>query len=855
MEKDEQQALPPLFRRHVRRPRLTRLLDETTARVIVLTAPAGYGKTTLAAEWLQGRDDVAWYRATPASRDVAAFVASFARSVRSRIPLAEVQRCVTIPDASPEAVKALAELIADDLNDAARAPIIAIDNYHLMDESEHIEGFLDSLLTLSAARLVVTTRRRPRWVTARRLLHGEVLQLGSEQLAMTQSEANDVLRGLSRAAVRTLLDSAAGWPALIGLGGLASQAALPRRVVAEALYSYLADEIFRQERPRVQDLMLRTSFLPSLEPRACEEILGISDVRELLDEVRANGLVHEYGGSGHFHPLLRDLLYRRLEEEQGEVLVELSHASVSWYCRRRSWDDAFDVAVRRGDHALAATIMYDAADDLLAAGRAQTLEHWIVACGPAAHTPPARLVQAQVLIRRGHCLEAEDVAREAIQLASSSVAYLSRAYWVMGQAAHLLSNYESAFEYHAKAHEHARSREDEARAAWGAFVAAAELDLDDLERFLDKVEETSASDLESRLRLAVGRLFASERRGSLAGVWTRARPLVQFASSCSDPMIRAGFMTSFGNACNIRGDFAFARKLATDAVSFARSASLDFAVGFGLLARGEAEVALRELASAHQTMDELARIAVHHQDPQFQVDLEILRWKISVTEKVGSFATSPIADAFADDPVPPTPYAEYLAIRALIRAANGDAAAAHAAIARARPLARAATASYLLAAASLVTDVVEGQVGPPEAADALSTLVKRAHAADALGTLVWAYRAYPPLLRLVDPATPTARALGPVIAEACDGPLAGREGVGWIAWPDGDYLRLLTPREREVYSLVVGGASNHDIAANLVISESTAKVHVAHILKKLGKASRVQLMLDARTFEVPAPTT
>ena len=62
-----------LSARHVRRPRLTRLLDASTAQAIVIVAPAGYGKTTLAAEWLEGRKRVAWYRATSAAADLAAY--------------------------------------------------------------------------------------------------------------------------------------------------------------------------------------------------------------------------------------------------------------------------------------------------------------------------------------------------------------------------------------------------------------------------------------------------------------------------------------------------------------------------------------------------------------------------------------------------------------------------------------------------------------------------------------------------------------------------------------------------------------------------------------------------------------
>jgi ATP/maltotriose-dependent transcriptional regulator MalT len=68
MEGNDENQLKPLFRRHAPRPRLTRILDESKAQSIVLTAPAGYGKTTLVQEWLRPRSDAVWYRATAASR-------------------------------------------------------------------------------------------------------------------------------------------------------------------------------------------------------------------------------------------------------------------------------------------------------------------------------------------------------------------------------------------------------------------------------------------------------------------------------------------------------------------------------------------------------------------------------------------------------------------------------------------------------------------------------------------------------------------------------------------------------------------------------------------------------------------
>ena len=79
----EQTEFPPLFRRHVRRPRLTRAIDESLAQSVLLTGAAGFGKTTLAAEWAQGRQNVAWYRSTAGSADVAAFSVGIAEVVAS----------------------------------------------------------------------------------------------------------------------------------------------------------------------------------------------------------------------------------------------------------------------------------------------------------------------------------------------------------------------------------------------------------------------------------------------------------------------------------------------------------------------------------------------------------------------------------------------------------------------------------------------------------------------------------------------------------------------------------------------------------------------------------------------------
>src|SRR5215218_8947707 len=138
-----------LFRQHVPRPRLTRLLDETNAQAIVISGPAGYGKTVLASEWLEGRDDVAWFRATTAAADLAAFSVGVAQALEALVPGAadRLAARVRVGDAPTKAVRPLAELLAEDLSDWPEGALLAIDDYHLVAESAPVEEFVDWLLT------------------------------------------------------------------------------------------------------------------------------------------------------------------------------------------------------------------------------------------------------------------------------------------------------------------------------------------------------------------------------------------------------------------------------------------------------------------------------------------------------------------------------------------------------------------------------------------------------------------------------------------------------------------------------------------------------------------------------------
>ncbi|HYF53101.1 MAG TPA: hypothetical protein VEA41_02455, partial [Salinarimonas sp.] len=751
METSDRQALPPLFPRHVRRPRLTRLLDETKAQVIVLTAPAGYGKTTLAAEWLQQRENVAWYRATEASADVAAFAAGIARSARRLVRISDrLDHALKLPSIPTDPSRRLAEIIADDISAWPDGAWIVVDDYHLA-ASRIVEEFLKWLIAFSPVQLVVTTRRRPSWLTARHLMHGHMLELNRTQLALRPHEAAEVLKGLSRAAVRTLLDSAEGWPALIGLGALAAQTALPEEEVGSVLFTYLAEEILRSEEEAAQQFMVMAALLPTLDPDSCRTILDDPRADAILRDLSSRGLVHRFGGSDHFHPLLREFLIQKLAERPG-TMQQLTKRATRYFRERRAWDEAFAVAVSASELGEAAEIVGQAATELLKAGRVETLERWLMLCGPASFQPVTRIAQAGALIRRGRLAEARAVAEEVAIAADADSSLRSRALLLAGQASHLASDYEAAFNYHTRAHGVAKEQLDLIEASWGALIAAVELDRDDLDFHFESLVGAAGTEPDARVRVEIARLMISDRRGSLAGVWSHAHSTVDLAHYADDPMIASNALINFASANSLRGEFGIAQALAEQAVMLTRSKDLDFAVGFALAARGEAEAGLRDAVRSHETAEEMQALVVFHEDPQLAIDHEVLRLKIALAFR-GQEGVIPNLDAFRYPDVPSNPYAELLALSAIVFAARGEVDVAHELKSRSISLARTAAVVHLAAC----FDLVAADLRSPVAGDEISTLLRTLEAADCLGCFVWAYRAYPNLLVRVEPGSLGAR--------------------------------------------------------------------------------------------------
>ena len=198
--------------RHIiERPRLTRLLDETTARVIMLVAPAGYGKTTLARQWLAKRPHV-WFEASTALADVAGLIRKLGETL---LPFSEpdegrlLDLLPSVHDAS--VLEAIANLQGGRIDPWPDDAWLAIDDYESISASKAADEYVELLLRASTVNLLLTSRVMPPWATARKRLYGDYLIVTREQLAMTDAEARQVLQRHEAQEMLTLISTAAGW--------------------------------------------------------------------------------------------------------------------------------------------------------------------------------------------------------------------------------------------------------------------------------------------------------------------------------------------------------------------------------------------------------------------------------------------------------------------------------------------------------------------------------------------------------------------------------------------------------------------------------------------------------------------
>jgi LuxR family transcriptional regulator, maltose regulon positive regulatory protein len=392
---------PTALARPVRRAQLVRKLNEGLAagrRLTLVSAPAGFGKTTCVSEWLNSTAlPVAWLSLDAADDDPGRFFAYLVEALQgvdSGIGR-ELEGALQARQ-SPAILPLTTALLNDVLRTGARFCLV-LDDFQTI----HAKPILDAVEALITGgpdnlHLVLITREDPPLPLGRLRAHDKMTELRAGDLRFSEDEAGDLLNermalSLSPGEVAALEKRTEGWVAGLQLAGLSVRGqADPAGFIARLsgshrhILSYLTEEVLDRQPPDVRDFLLQTSILDRLSGELCDAVTARLNCAHLLEEAWLANLflvpLDENGEWYRYHHLFGELLQTRLRQTWAAGEVDALHRRASaWLAAHGQADEAIRHALAGRDFEQAVALVDGVARGMIFAGRMHTLRNWILA--------------------------------------------------------------------------------------------------------------------------------------------------------------------------------------------------------------------------------------------------------------------------------------------------------------------------------------------------------------------------------------------------------------------------------------------------------------------------------------------
>jgi len=393
---------PSLPTNWVKRPYLTQRLQEGLNRnrpLTLVSAPAGFGKTTCITEWLGTLEDwpVTWLSLDPADDEPGRFFTYLVAAMQKIVPnLGQALESILHSGQLPSGDAISAILINDILAMDGRF-LLVLDDFHVIQDSFILQVLEDVVSNLPPPlHLVLITREDPPLPLARLRANNRLTELRARDLRFTDPDAayflNEVMGlSLSKTDATALKEKTEGWIVGLQLAAIAMQSLLARSEYGDLavfiqdfagshLYvaEYLLEEVLKRQPAEVQTFLLHTAILERLSAGLCDAVTGRRDGHVMLTALyRANLFVVPLDAAGQwfrYHHLFADLLRARLPQRLSkESISELHLRAATWYEQNDFMNDAVNHGLAAESYEKVAALVEREARAMMFAGQANTL--------------------------------------------------------------------------------------------------------------------------------------------------------------------------------------------------------------------------------------------------------------------------------------------------------------------------------------------------------------------------------------------------------------------------------------------------------------------------------------------------
>jgi LuxR family maltose regulon positive regulatory protein len=879
----------------VARPRLTARLNEGLTRPLtLLSAPPGFGKTTLLSEWVaQAKLPVAWLVQDANDNDPVRFWSYFIAALQqidasigsSSLALLQLPGSTASESILEALVNEIDALAGDRLTEpvpgkiaGSRADfILVLDDYHVIETpaiQQQMSFLLDHLP--QHMHLMISTRADPPLHLARLRARDQLNELHERDLRFTTAEVTQFLNetmslSLTAEQIAALETRTEGWIAGLQLAALSLRGREDLTGFVRAftgshrfVFDYLMDEVFARQTANTQNFLLQTSILEQLNASLCNALTGRTDSQAMLEELERNNLfltaLDDERRWYRYHQLFADVLRHRLAEKSPTPLAELHLRASEWFENERLVREAVKHAIAAHDWESVARLIDSASESLRLRGEIATLTNWIQALPES--------------VRRSHPALCLTYARGLVNVAR----YADAETFVL-EAEHWLEN-------------NARVNDTKVDSLRGKALALRAQFANTRNEFTQAIELAQRAEQllpaeDVSWRSGVSLILASALR--FTSNWLKANETYQEAAALKESIgdySNAVFaLSSRGEGLEAIGKLRQAAQQFEDVLRLAHVWRIPNApiTGYASIGLGRVRYEWNELETALRDV----QTGLEHGRQAGIMDVllrgyhVLARIRLAQRDMAGALAALDAADAVAEKMGVAQVKDWITALRAQAWLATGATEAAvewasHFFVGRKQdavlPSVQIALAKVWLSqretdkALSVLDHALQSTQVVGRLGNAVHILAVQAIVHHARGEHQQAFATLEHALELAEPegyvrvfadeGTPMARLLYRMLTRSPASNYVRRllEALGKPASIEmpvaSNLIEPLSQRELEVLRLIVEGATNKEIANELVLTVNTVKRHISNIFGKLHVSNRVQAIAQARQLNL-----